>query len=99
MILMIPMQWRVRKESTKLLLVDHLCKSEVGPLQRELNKAQFLLNSYRTKRMFMAKMNIKVRIGKCKEDSCVTYVILYTNDITIQGHHVHCLVSRVNILL
>ena len=42
---------------------DHLCKSEVSPLQRELNGAQFLLSSYRTKRiMFIAKTNIKVRI-------------------------------------
>ena len=29
-------------------LGDHLCKSEVGPLQRELIRSQFLLNSYRT---------------------------------------------------
>ena len=43
--------------------------------------AQFLLNSYRTRHMFMAKTNIKVRTGKCLEDSCVRYVIIYTNDI------------------
>ena len=49
--------------------------------------------------MFMAKMIIKVRTGKCKEDSCVAYVILYTNGRTVQGHRVYCLVSRVNIFL
>ena len=27
------------------------------------------------------------------------YVIIYTNEITIQGHPIYCLVSRVNILL
>ena len=27
------------------------------------------------------------------------YVILYTNGITVQGHRVYCLVSRVNIFL
>ena len=47
----------------------------------------------------MAKTNIKVRTGKCSEDSCVTYVILYTNDRTFQGHRVYRLVSRVSILL
>ena len=47
----------------------------------------------------MAKMNIKMITGKCLEDSCVRYVIIYTNDRTIQGHHVYCLVSRVNIIL
>ena len=46
-------------------LGDHLCKSEVGPLQRELNRAQFLLSSCRTRCMFMAKMNIKVRTERC----------------------------------
>ena len=44
---------------------DHLCKSEVRPLQREMNKAQFLLNSYRTRCMSMAKMDIKVRTEMC----------------------------------
>ena len=48
-----------------LELKDHLCKSEVRLLQWELNRVQFLLNSYRTKRMFMAKMNIKVRTKMC----------------------------------
>ena len=48
-----------------LKLGDHLCKSEVGPLQRELNWVQFLSSSCRTRRMFMAKTNIKVRIGRC----------------------------------
>ena len=47
----------------------------------------------------MAKTNIKVRTRICKEDSCVRYVIIYTNDRTIQGNRVYCLVSRVNILL
>ena len=27
------------------------------------------------------------------------YVIVYTNDRMVQGHHVYCLVSRVNIFL
>ena len=27
------------------------------------------------------------------------YVIIYTNDRTVQGHRVYCLVTRVNILL
>ena len=27
------------------------------------------------------------------------YVIIYTNNITIQGHHIYCLVSRINIFL
>ena len=47
----------------------------------------------------MAKMIIKVKTGKCYEDSCVTYVILYINDRTVEGHRVYCLVSRVNIFL
>ena len=47
----------------------------------------------------MAKMNIKVRTGKCLEDFYVRYVIIYTNDKRVQGHHVYYLVSRVYILL
>ena len=47
----------------------------------------------------MSKTNIKVRIGKCFKESFVMYVIIYTNDRTVHGHHVYCLVSRVNILL
>ena len=35
----------------------------------------------------------------CLEDSCVEYVIVYTNRRTIQGRHVYCLVSKVNIFL
>ena len=27
------------------------------------------------------------------------YVIIYTNDIMVQGHRVYCLVSRVSVLL
>ena len=49
--------------------------------------------------MFMAKRNIKVRTGKCYENSYVRYVIIYTNDRTVQGHLVFSLVNRVNILL
>ena len=64
MLLMISMLWE-RVTSATLDLGDHLCKGEVGPLQRELNRAQFLLNSYITRRMFMAKTNIKVRTRKC----------------------------------
>ena len=45
----------------------------------------------------MAKMDIKVRTEMCLEDSCVRYVIVYTNDIIVQGHRVYCLASRVNI--
>ena len=50
-------------------------------------------------RMSMAKMDIKVRTELCLEDSCVRYVIVYTNDRIIQGHCVYCLASRVNIFL
>ena len=49
--------------------------------------------------MSMAKMDIKVRTEMCLEDSCVRYIIIYTNDRTVKGHHVHCLVSRANIFL
>ena len=45
----------------------------------------------------MAKMDIKVRIEMCLEDSCVRYVIVYTNGRIVQGHRVYCLASRVNI--
>ena len=45
----------------------------------------------------MAKMDIKVRTELCLEDSCVRYVIVYTNDRIVQGHRVYCLASRVNI--
>ena len=45
----------------------------------------------------MAKMDIKVRTGLCLEDSCVRYVIVYTNGRIVQGHRVYCLASRVNI--
>ena len=41
--------------------------------------AQFLLNSYRTKHMSMAKLDIKVGTKICLEDSCVRYAIIYTN--------------------
>ena len=47
----------------------------------------------------MAKMDIKVRTELCLEDSCVRYVIVYTNDRIVQGHRVYCLASRVNIFL
>ena len=47
--------------------------------------------------MSMAKMDIKVRTELCLEDSCVRYVIVYTNDRIVQGHRVYCLASRVNI--
>ena len=47
----------------------------------------------------MVKMNIKVKTKMCLEDSYVRYVIIYTNGKMVQGHHVHCLVSRVNICL
>ena len=45
----------------------------------------------------MAKMDIKVRTELCLEDSCVRYVIVYTNGRIVQGHRVYCLASRVNI--
>ena len=45
----------------------------------------------------MAKMDIKVRTEMCLEDSCVRYVIVYTNGRIVQGHRVYCLASRVNI--
>ena len=47
----------------------------------------------------MAKMDIKVRTELCLEDSCVRYVIVYTNGRIVQGHRVYCLASRVNIFL
>ena len=40
-----------------------------------------------------------MRTEMCYEDSCVEYVIVYTNDRIVQGHRVYCLVNRVNILL
>ena len=58
---------------------------------------QFLLNTCRTRRMSMAKMDIKVRTELCLEDSCVRYVIVYTNGRIVQGHRVYYLASRVNI--
>ena len=45
----------------------------------------------------MAKMDIKVRTELCLENSCVRYVIVYTNGRIVQGHRVYCLASRVNI--
>ena len=45
----------------------------------------------------MAKMDIKVRTELCLEDSCVRYVIVYTNSRIVQGHRVYCLANRVNI--
>ena len=65
MLLTIFMPWRRVTSATLNLKRDHLCKSEVGPLQRELNRARFLLNSYRTKCMSMAKMDIKVITKMC----------------------------------
>ena len=47
----------------------------------------------------MGKMDIKVRTEMRYEDSCIKYVIVYTNDIIVQGQLLYCLVSRVNILL
>ena len=41
-------------------LKDHLCKSKIGLLQKDLNMTQFLLNSGRTKRLFVVKMDIKL---------------------------------------
>ena len=54
-------------EKFKFTQVLNLCKSEVGLLQRELNRAQFLLNSYRTRRMFMAETNIKMGTGNVRK--------------------------------
>ena len=65
MLLVISMHWGRVTSATLNLKRDHLCKSEVRSLQRELNRAKFLLNSCRTKRMFMAKMDIKVRTKMC----------------------------------
>ena len=64
MLLMISMHLE-RVTRATLNLGNNLCKGEARPLQRELNGAQFLLNSYKTRRMFMAKINIKVRTEKC----------------------------------
>ena len=65
MLLMISMHWGKVTPATLNLKRYHLCKSEVGPLKRELNRAQFLLNSCRTRRMSMAKIDIKVRTEMC----------------------------------
>ena len=65
MLLMISMHWRRVTSITLNSKRDRLCKSEVGPLQSELNRTQSLLNSYRTKQMSMAKMDIKVRTEMC----------------------------------
>ena len=48
-----------------LELGDHLHKNEAGPLQRELNKARFIFKYYRTRRMFVAKMDTNVRTEMC----------------------------------
>ena len=45
----------------------------------------------------MAKLDIKVRTEMCLEDSCVRYVIVYTNGRIVQGHRVYCFSSRVKI--
>ena len=65
MLLVISMHWGRVTSATLNLKRDHLCKSEVRSLQRELNREKFILNSCRTKRMFMAKMDIKVRTKMC----------------------------------
>ena len=54
MFLMISMLWK-RVTGTTLNLGDQLYKGKVGPLQKELNRAQFLLNSCITRSMFIAK--------------------------------------------
>ena len=64
MLLMTSTLWK-RVTLATLNVRDHLCKGKVGSLRMELNRAQFLLNSCKTRHMFMFKMNIKVRIGKC----------------------------------
>ena len=64
MLLMISMHLE-RVTWATIKLGDHQFESEVGLLQRELNGAQFLLSSCRIRRMFMAKMNIKVRTWRC----------------------------------
>ena len=58
-------QYCLGSNQVALELGDPICNSEVGPLQRELNGEQFLLNSCRTKHMSMAKIDIKVRIEMC----------------------------------
>ena len=80
-----------------LKLRNHICKREEVSLPKELFTAQFLLNSCRTKRMFMTIANRTVRTGMCQEDFFVRYIIIYTNDRTVQGHRVYCIVSKVNI--
>ena len=60
---------------------------------------QFLIISCRNRCRSMAKMDIKVGIEMCYEDSCIRYVNVYTNGRTVQRHRVYCLVSRVNIFL
>ena len=45
----------------------------------------------------MTKFDIKARTKMCFEDSCVRYVIVYTNDKIVKGHRVYYLASKVNI--
>ena len=53
MLLMISMRWKTIMSSSQL--ENHLFKRDVRPFQRESNRAQFLLSSCRTRRMFMDK--------------------------------------------
>ena len=54
MFLMISMHWK-RVTRATLNLGDHICKGEVESLQRELDRAQFLLNSFKIRHMFVPK--------------------------------------------
>ena len=47
----------------------------------------------------MAKMDITMRTKLYWEDIYVIYIIVYTNDKTVQGHRVYWSTSKVNIFL
>ena len=56
----------IRGRNCAVMNISHLLFSnDTLSLQRVLNRAKFLLNSCKTKNMFMAKTNIKVRTKKC----------------------------------
>ena len=72
--------------STGVISVDFVKSKDniADPLTKGLNRE-------------LVEMDIKVRTEMCLEDSCVRYVIVYTNGRIVQGHRVYCLASRVNI--
>lgn len=39
--------------------------------------------------MYIIKMDIKLRMEMCLEDSLVRYIIIYKNDKIVQGYHLY----------